>query len=234
MASAAHVAAARERAAEHADERDGPDREQPAADQELGTRAAARPIRSAARPPSAAPGGDAGQHRADDRRRGLERQPDVGREQPDPEDLEHEDRARGGEDEPGGERRMERGGPRHAQRPSRPRRRSRDPEARHVEVDGHARVRLRPSVPSKSTTVAPRVQRPSSSTATNASTQRTRAGSISRATAHGIVHRRRREAEHRPVAVAEEAQPARPSSRRARRRPPARARPPRRWPAPGG
>ena len=46
-------------------------------------------------------GRDPGQDGADDRGRRLERQPDVRRQQPDPEDLEHQHRAGGDEDEAG-------------------------------------------------------------------------------------------------------------------------------------
>ena len=54
---------------------------------------------------------DAGQHDADDRRVGLERQPDVRREQPDAEDLEHEHRARRAEHGRRGEPAGQRAGP---------------------------------------------------------------------------------------------------------------------------
>ena len=205
----AGVAAAVERLAEHAHERHRRHREQPARDQQHGQQPP--PVEPVGRAPAERGAGrDAGEHDADDRRVGLERQPDVGREQPDAEDLEHEHRARRA-----GRRAPPRApaGARRAAARSAPQPRDRVdhevPEARRRRASTATRAfGARPSRPSRSTTVAPRVQRPSVSIATNAGTQRTTSGSATSATAHGswtggaakpnsvAVRRRRRTSSH--------------------------------------
>ena len=89
-----------QRAAEAARDRHRRDRQRPAGGEQPGQQPPRVELVGGA-PADRRAGGDAGQHGADDHRGRLDRQADVRREQPDAEDLQHQDRAGGDEDEGG-------------------------------------------------------------------------------------------------------------------------------------